>query len=233
MPPVQRQRNLEFQKMSDVVADTLQRMIIEGEFEAGQKITQDELSTMLGVSTMPVREALLKLAALGLVEASPNRSFRVMNSTKSDLTDSYWVQSILTGELTRRACDLAGASLVPELQRWLQEYSDAAEAGDAAELYRTYTAFYRTINLAANAPRLVFMLQTNLRFMPVLWYPRIEGWIPLSKAAHKKIIAAFKRSDAERAAMLSSQHMIAAGQLLIDYFEATGRWKTPVKPAAR
>ena len=71
---------------------------------------------MLGVSTMPVREALLKLAALGLVEASPNRSFRVVNSTKEDTRDSYWMQSVLVGELTRRACTLEGPKLVPELE---------------------------------------------------------------------------------------------------------------------
>jgi DNA-binding GntR family transcriptional regulator len=227
---MQGRRTLAHQKMSDEVANVLQQMIADHELEPGQKITQDELSKMLGVSTMPVREALLKLAALGLVEASPNRSFRVTNSTKEDLLDSYWLQSVLTGELTRRACAQAGASLVPELQHWLQAYSDAAEAGHADELERTYRSFYRSINLAANSPRLLFMVQTNLRFLPVLWYPRIEGWIPLSKAAHKKIIAAFKRGDADRAAAIASEHIIASGQLLIQYFESMGRWKAAVEP---
>jgi DNA-binding GntR family transcriptional regulator len=223
---------LEYQKMSDAVADTLQQMIVEDELKAGQKVTQDEMAKMLGVSTMPVREALLKLAALGLVEASPNRSFRVINSTENDLRDSYWMQSVLTGELTRRACVNAGASVVPELQHWLQAYSDAAEAGDAEQLEKTYRSFYRVINLAADSPRLVFMLQTNLRFVPILWYPRIQGWIPLSKQAHKKIIAAFKHGDAERAAEVASGHMIAAGQLLLEYFESTGRWRNTAPPAA-
>jgi DNA-binding GntR family transcriptional regulator len=218
--------------MSDAVADTLQQMIVEDELKSGQKVTQDEMAKMLGVSTMPVREALLKLAALGLVEASPNRSFRVINSTENDLRDSYWMQSVLTGELTRRACINAGASVVPELQHWLQAYSDAAEAGDAEQLEKTYRSFYRVINLAADSPRLVFMLQTNLLFLPILWYPRIQGWIPLSKQAHKKIIAAFKQGDAERAAEVASAHMIAAGQLLLDYFESTGRWRNTAPPAA-
>jgi len=74
--------------MSDEVADVLQQMIIDNRLAAGQKITQDELAKMLNVSTMPVREALLKLAAIGLVDAAPNRSFRVVNSTKEDARDS-------------------------------------------------------------------------------------------------------------------------------------------------
>jgi DNA-binding GntR family transcriptional regulator len=231
VPPLQ-QRNLEYQKMSDAVADTLQHMIVEGELESGRKVTQDEMAKMLGVSTMPVREALLKLAALGLVEASPNRSFRVINSTENDLRDSYWMQSVLTGELTRRACVNAGASLVPDLQHWLQAYSDAAEAGDAEKLEKAYRSFYRVINLAADSPRLVFMLQTNLRFMPILWYPRIERWIPLSKQAHKKIITAFRQGNADGAAKVASEHMLAAGELLRAYFESTGRWKAAAPSAA-
>jgi DNA-binding GntR family transcriptional regulator len=219
-------RGLRYQKMSDEVADVLQQMIIDGQLQAGQRITQDELSKMLGVSTMPVREALLKLAALGLVEASPNRSFRVVNSTKEDTRDSYWMQSVLVGELTRRACTLEGPKLVPELESKLAAYSAAADAGDDSAMEAAYGGFYRAINLAAQSPRLLFMLRTNLRFVPIRWYPRIEGWIPLSKAAHKTIITAFKRADREQAATIASSHMIQAGELLIEYFESTGRWST-------
>src|SRR3981189_2012694 len=94
------QRGLRYQKTSDEVADVLQQMILANRLSSGQKITKDELAKMLGVSTMPVREALLKLAAIGLVDAAPNRSFRVTNSTKEDTRDSYWMHSVLAGELT-------------------------------------------------------------------------------------------------------------------------------------
>jgi DNA-binding GntR family transcriptional regulator len=224
MTNVTTQPGLRYQKMSDEVADVLQQMIIDDKLTSGQKITQDELAKMLGVSTMPVREALLKLAAIGLVDAAPNRSFRVTNSTKEDTRDSYWVHSVLAGELTRRACIAKGPELVPELQRELKAYTEAAAADDAAGLEQAYRAFYRAINLAAESPRLLFMLRTNLRFLPIRWYPRLEGWIPLSQAAHRKIITAFKQSDSAKAASLASAHIIEAGELLIDYFESTGRW---------
>ena len=221
------QSGLKYQKMSDEVADVLQRMIIENELTPGQKLTQDELAKMLGVSTMPVREALLKLSALGLIEASPNKSFRVIDSTKEDARDSYWVHSQLVAELTRRACDLAGPKLVPELERCLKRYSDAAAAGDVPVVEEAYNAFYRAINLAAQSPRLVFMLRTNLQFLPVHWFPRIEGWIPISQEAHEQVIEAFKHKRPAAAAKVASKHILEAGQLLIEYFESAGRWSAP------
>jgi DNA-binding GntR family transcriptional regulator len=83
--PALQQRNLEYQKMSDAVADTLQQMIVEDELKSGQKVTQDEVAKMLGVSTMPVREALLKLAALGRHQLDRERPPRlVLDAVRPD-----------------------------------------------------------------------------------------------------------------------------------------------------
>jgi DNA-binding GntR family transcriptional regulator len=215
------------QNMADEVADVLQQMIVDSQLEPGRRLTQDELAKMLGVSTMPIREALLKLTALGLVEASPNRSFRVVNSTAADLRDSYWTHALLTSELTRRACLAAGPEIAGQLEDWLGKYTVAAETDNAEGLEEGYRGFYRTINLAADSPRLLFMLRTNLRFVPTRWYPRVEGWVPLSQTSHKAIIFAFERGDSERAAVIAKEHIIAAGELLIAHFESTGRWSSP------
>jgi DNA-binding GntR family transcriptional regulator len=219
--------DIRHQRMADQVADVLQQMIVEHKLEPGRRITQDELAKMLGVSTMPVREALLRLAALGLVEGTPNRPFRVVNSTAADLRDSYWTHAVLTSELARRACLAAGPELAPELQQWLAMYTAAAEEDEAGALEEGYRGFYRTINLAAESPRLLFMLRTNLRFVPERWYPRVPGWIPLSQTAHKAMIFAFERRDPERAATIAKEHIIEAGELLIEYFESIGRWSSP------
>ncbi|TMK43705.1 MAG: GntR family transcriptional regulator, partial [Actinobacteria bacterium] len=60
--------------MPDAVVSALRRMILVGELAPGSRATQDELAQRLGVSTMPVRKALLQLAAEGLIEVSPRRS---------------------------------------------------------------------------------------------------------------------------------------------------------------
>src|SRR4051794_30349776 len=93
-----------WKKLTDEATSDLRRMILVGELRPGQRATQDELATLLDVSTMPVREALLRLVNEGFIETSPNRYYRVAPITKDDINDIYWMHSMLAGELTARAC---------------------------------------------------------------------------------------------------------------------------------
>lgn len=227
-----RRRGLRYQKLSEEIVDVLQQMIVNGELESGQKLTQEELAGMLGVSTMPIREALLKLSAVGLVDAAPNRSFHVVTTTTDDMRDSYWMHAVLEGELTRRACVNRGSALALELREQEEAYERAAAAQDESGLQHSNTAFHRIINRAASSPRLLFLLKTTLRFAREGWYPRIDGWVAQSIEAHAKIIDAFERNDADAAGQAAKQHVLDAAELLIDYFEATGRWERGAAPAS-
>jgi DNA-binding GntR family transcriptional regulator len=224
-------QGLRYQKLSEEIVEVLQQMIVSGELESGRKVTQEELAGMLGVSTMPIREALLKLSAVGLVDAAPNRSFHVVTTTAADVQDSYWMHAALEGELTRRACVNRGADLVSELRRHEDAYEQAAAAGDDSALQHSNTAFHRVINTAANSPRLLFLLKTTLRFSREGWYPRLDGWVPRSIESHLGIIEAFEHGNAEEAGQLARQHVLDAGEMLLDYFEATGEWVRGSAPA--
>ena len=77
-------------------------MVIRGELVPEQRVTQEGLARMLGVSTMPVREALLRLAAEGMVKTSANRSFSILGTTENDARSVFWVYGMLEGELAAR-----------------------------------------------------------------------------------------------------------------------------------
>src|SRR5207244_1357424 len=108
---------LRWRKLADEVVATLRRMILVGELPPGSRSSQDELARLLGVSTMPVREALLRLAAEGFVEASPNRSFTIVRTTQTDVRDIYWMHAMLAGELASRACARADIELPRTLRK--------------------------------------------------------------------------------------------------------------------
>ncbi len=221
-----RRRTLAFE-----VADRLREMILTGELPSGSRTTQDELARMLGVSTMPVREGLLRLAAEGFVHAEPNRSFTVTPTTREDVQDIYWMHAVLAGELTRRACRRADDALVAALRARATRCREVAGSGDAVLLEEANWEFHQAINAAAGAPKLLVILRATLRFIPRGFYGLLPAWTPTSEAGHEAILRAFEQRDPEAARTAAEQHVRDAGALLVELFTARGFWQRPPSAA--
>ena len=223
--PLRLRNAIRYQSIADVTADSLRRMILLGELAPGSRVTQDELSALLGVSTMPVREALLRLAADGLIETFPNRSFRVVSLRESDIRDVYWVQGKVSGELTRRSCDSADVEFLGELHA-LQRDMDRAHDEDNAEMMETCNwRFHRAINRRAGSPRLLLLLQRTLRYVPLGLYSRVPEWRHETIRGHNQILHAFDRGDSAAAGAEAEQHVVRAGELLVQTFFDRGHWR--------
>lgn len=182
---------------------------------------------MMGVSTMPVREALLNLVHDGLMAATPNRSYRVVRTTQKDIEDIYWMHATLAGELSSRACLRADKELVQELQKLLDENLAAFEVGDPKAMETANRAFHRRINLAAESPKLLLLLTTTLAFIPHGFYALIPEWGGVSEHGHARIVKAFVNHDPEAARQAAEEHVRQAGKLLIQHFSETGYWTVP------
>lgn len=215
--------------LSDEVADRLRSLILAGELRPDERVTQDELAASLGVSTMPVREGLLKLVHEGLVEATPNRSFRIIRNTRDDIRDIYWIHAQLAGELTYRACATieADPKLLEDLERMHREMLVAIRTGRADRMEETNWQFHRRINKAANAPRLLPVLRGTIRLIPHHFYALLEGWVPASETGHLRILKAFRGRDPDAAREAASDHVLKAGELLVAHFSDTGYWTPP------
>jgi DNA-binding GntR family transcriptional regulator len=74
-------------QLHDVVAERIRTAILEGELRPGEWLRQERLAQEYGVSQMPVREALKKLAVDGLVEHVPYRGVRVIEFSPEDVSD--------------------------------------------------------------------------------------------------------------------------------------------------
>ncbi len=212
------------------VADALRDMILTGELLPGSRPTQGELATLLGVSTMPIREALLRLAAEGFVELESNRAFTVARTTREDVRDVYWVHATLAGELASRACAQADAELVQALHSASEAFLDAQSVGDAEGLGAANWSFHRAINRAAGAPKLLLMLRTTLRFIPGRFYALVPEWAPESVRGHDAIFGALERRVPDEARRSAEAHVRDAGELLISFFTEKGYWAKPDGP---
>lgn len=216
-----------FRSISHEITEHLRDLILLGQLAPGQQVTQDELAQRLGVSTMPVREALLKLAHEGLVEGRRGRSYQIARTTKQDIADVYWVHASLAGELTRRACSRADETTCKALLEIVENWSPAVERTDALLLESLNFEFHRLINVAADSSKLLLLLRHTLRFIPEHFYSVLPAWVALSEEGHREIVAAFVDNDPDRAGAAASRHVQEAGELLISYFDESGIWTHP------
>jgi DNA-binding GntR family transcriptional regulator len=198
--------------MADEVAAELRRMVIGGELQHGERLTQDKLAKTLGVSTMPVREALLRLAAEGLIVAAPNRSFTVAGTTDDDLRDVFWMHAMLQGELARRATLRADADLIATLTEHHRRYQ--AVIDDVERRFEANWQFFKAINLAARAPRLLLMLRSTLRFFPDILH-NAPGTPELADKWQRELLRAISKRDPDKARAVSTKFATQAGELYI------------------
>src|SRR5699024_9343417 len=77
------------------VCSVLRKAILKGEFKAGERLVQTELAERIGVSRMPIREALRTLEIEGLVKLEPHKGAVVREISKEDITEIYELRSIL------------------------------------------------------------------------------------------------------------------------------------------
>jgi DNA-binding GntR family transcriptional regulator len=217
--------------MSEKAAEALREMILSGRLKPGEKVTHDELAKRLDVSTMPVREALLRLSYEGLIDAQRNRSFRVAQMTRQDLDDVYWMHSLIVGELTARAAERADAQLIQDLREIHAQWARLGNDGDPAELQALNVKFHDLINRAAAAPKLMIMLRNNSRFIPEhMFAALVPGWSSASIRNHEAILDALERHDPVRARRAAEEHVKEAGVMLASTFDddETVYWSEPV-----
>src|SRR5881296_3434515 len=102
---------------ADDIAVVIEEAIVSGELAPGEVLRQDRLSERYGVSRTPVREALRRLAALGLVSFEPNRGVRVRTLTYHDLREAFVVRA----ELEALVTEIAAGKLTDEALAELEE----------------------------------------------------------------------------------------------------------------
>src|SRR5512133_4105567 len=88
---------------ADDIALVIEEAIVSGELEPGTVLRQEQLSEQFNVSRTPIREALRRLAALGLVSFEPNRGVRVRTISREELHEAFLVRAELEALVTELA----------------------------------------------------------------------------------------------------------------------------------
>ncbi len=208
-------------QLSDEVASYVRELIMSGRLRSGDFIRQERIAEELELSATPVREGLLSLKGEGFVQLLPRRGFVVAPLSAADIRDLFTAQALLAGELVARATARIEPAELRALNQVHQALRQAAKAGDGEEVERLNHDFHRRINLAANAPRLAWMLSISTKFAPRRFFASIPGWSKASAQDHAVIIKAITDRDGEAARAAMMRHMENSGELLAANFDST------------
>lgn len=222
-------------QLAEDVARFVRTRIFNGSYPAGEYIRLDQLAAELGISVTPVREALFELRGEGLLDQLPRRGFVVLPVTDRDITDVSNLQAHVGGELAARAAMNISEDQLRELSAIHDELIDAYAADDPRAV-RFNHEFHRAINVAAQSPKLAQLMSQITRYAPESVFPTVEGWPAKSVAHHKRILAALKAHDGERARAAMSEHLAAGAAPLIEHLVKHGvvqRFTPPNSPTGR
>jgi DNA-binding GntR family transcriptional regulator len=209
-------------QLSDDVARHVRRRIFNGTYPAGEYLRLDQLAAELGISVTPVREALLNLRAEGLLEQHPRRGFMVLEVTARDLADVARVQAFIGGELAARAAENITVEQLAALRAIQDELERAYRQTDLDRTVRLNHDFHRSINVAADSPKLTQFMSSITRYAPESVFPTLEGWPEQSIKDHRALITAFEARDAEAARAVIAEHFTIGVAPLTDHLIERG-----------
>ena len=191
------------------VHDHLREEILSDRLPPGTELQEVALSQELGVSRGPVREALGRLAAEGLVTVRPRRGAVVRELSAREFIEAYQVREALEMMAVRLAVPKLSADDTAAMQGLIDEMTTLAEAGDVLRFFEANTAFHQAFFDAAGN-RMLADLHRRLRGQidrHRLRSLELRGNLQRSITEHKAIMRAARAGDAERAAHLVSEHI--------------------------
>jgi DNA-binding GntR family transcriptional regulator len=204
--------------LHEQVAQRLRQMLVEGRIAPGAKLNERELSEVLHVSRTPLREAIKRLAAEGLVELLPNRGAVAVTLSEADVLNTFEVMAGLEAMSGELAAQRITDEELAEIKALHFEMLAAYTRADLSAYYGLNAQIHRAINAAAKNPVLTATYnQVNARLQALRFRSNQDGakWKRAVKE-HEKMIEALSAHDADalRAVMLT--HLDNKRDVVID-----------------
>ncbi len=206
-----------YRTMQEIVTDTLRDSILSGRYAPGQRLVAGELAKELGVSRMPIREALHRLEVAGLVVMVPHKGAVVTQLSEEEIIEIYHIRAVLDGLAAR----LATPNITPvdykQMNLLLDDMEAAVQAKDMEGLLQVNRDFHQVIWKAAKAERLYALLEnlynSSQRFRNIsLSLPGRTDQITLE---HRLIAEALAHGDAAAAEKYANEHHEGTARLLL------------------
>lgn len=213
--PIQRQT------IASMTVEALRERILRGDYSDGEPLRQDALADELGVSRIPVREALRQLEAEGLVIFNPHRGAVVSSLSLDEIAELFELRAEIECDLLRRAIPRMTSEQLDRATEVLDEFQAALTAGEATRWgplnWHFHAALYAPANRSFTMSVLQKLHQHSDRYFRMHVFLAHGG--SRANDEHRAIADAVAKKDTQVAADLMSAHILGAGSALREFLQ--------------
>ncbi|MCR4427233.1 MAG: GntR family transcriptional regulator [Firmicutes bacterium] len=203
------------------VYDSLKSAIIQARLSPGQKLVTAKIAEELGVSRMPVREAIQRLEAEGFVTVKPFRGAEVTQLSWQDIREIYDIRMVLEGYAMKLAMSQPLERKIEALESLLRTAKEKVASGDLAEIEEIDDKFHKILFSTCGSSRLEGLLR-NL-WEQCSYFRSVAALLrrdPLrSIRQHEELIEVLRTRDVERAVEAVQAHTQVSRDTLISYLK--------------
>ena len=210
------------QNLHEATFQTRKSLLVEGKIAPGSKLNERELAESLNVSRTPIREAIRRLAADGLVELIANRGAIAVQLSIDDVIHTFDVIAELEGYSGELAAKNISDSTLSELEALQYEMMASYARRDLSSYYKLNLRIHRLIHNAANNPVLATLFsQVNSRIEALRFRSNQDG-VKWEKAVeeHQEMLDALKARDSARMRKVMIAHVTKKRDVVVQLLKS-------------
>ncbi|MDX9871027.1 MAG: GntR family transcriptional regulator [Clostridia bacterium] len=202
----------------EIVFNVLKENILNGNLQPGARLIIKKIAQELGVSEIPVREAIRMLESQGLVTITPHAGAEVVTFDIEDIEEIFNVRGLLEGYAARTALPFITDEIIAELNTCLEEMRQCIKMGDIAAFGVLNREFHRKIYILSPYKRLYRMLfdlwDGAERTRAVFSYAKSRPQESLKE--HEEIIKVLMEGDGDKVEQLFRKHKERVGKVFVE-----------------
>jgi DNA-binding GntR family transcriptional regulator len=204
---------------ADDAARYIRRLIFDGHLRPHDRVPQDDTAAVLGISRIPVREALIALEREGWVTIAPHRGAFVSELDEPAVRDHFELYGLTFGLAARRAIERG----VEPLLRVLEPLVVGAASEDDPERFgRLAVGFHEAVVDAAASPRIRVVLRAISTMVPGNFFALVPESVPIEREGLVQLLDALRAGDADGVAAAYLHMMRRQADQVVALFEARG-----------
>jgi DNA-binding GntR family transcriptional regulator len=201
---------------------SLKGAIVRGDLHPGQRLVESALSAQMGISRIPVREAIKKLEQDGLIEKLEKGGFIVKNPSRKEIEETFGIRACIESYAAALATGHMDAPTIDRLENVLRLYRDALERRDIAKMTQLNNQLDEII-FSTSGSRKLYALIANFRDF-ISRYRKVlltcMEYAAISLSEHEEIVQAMKEGDVEGVEKLVRKHLLRGRDILIKDMES-------------